>query len=98
MKLDVFFDKSAVYNFEKLDVAVGEKFKVVTDVGEVRWFFDNDPVVSAIVVDKEAVIEAKQEGVTTVMFVKNNQIIHQFTITVINPVNLNPVVLTTELK
>jgi len=98
MKLDDFFDKSAVYNFEKLDVAVGEKFKVVTDVGEVRWFFDNDPVVSAIVVDKEAVIEAKQEGVTTVMFVKNNQIIHQFTITVINPVNLNPVVLTTELK
>ena len=98
MKLDVFFDKSAVYNFEKLDVAVGEKFKVVTDVGEVRWFFDNDPVVSAIVVDKEAVIEAKQEGVTTVMFVKNNQIIHQFTITVINPVNLNPVVLTTDLK
>ena len=98
MKLDVFFDKSAVYNFERLDVAVGEKFKVVTDVGEVRWFFDNDPVVSAIVVDKEAVIEAKQEGVTTVMFVKNNQIIHQFTITVINPVNLNPVVLTTELK
>lgn len=98
MKLDVFFDKSAVYNFEKLDVAVGEKFKVVTDVGEVRWFFDNDPVVSAIVVDKEAIIEAKQEGVTTVVFVRNNQIIHQFTITVINPVNLNPVVLTTELK
>ena len=98
MKLDVFFDKSAAYNFERLDVAVGEKFKVVCDVAEVRWFFDNDPVVSAIVAGTEAIIEAKQEGVTTVMFVRNNQIIHQFTITVTNPVNLNPVVLTTELK
>jgi hypothetical protein len=98
MKLDVFFDKSAAYNFERLDVAVGEKFKVVTDVADVRWFFDNDPVVAAIVANQEAIIEAKQEGTTTVMFVKNNQIIHQFTITVINPVNLNPVVLNTELK
>ena len=98
MKLDVFFDKSAVYNFEKLDVAVGEKFKVTTDLADVRWFFDNDPVVAAIVLNQEALIEAKQEGVTTVMFVKNNQIVHQFTITVINPINLNPVVLTTELK
>ena len=101
MNLNVYFDNAAVYNFEKLDVSVGEKFKVeaVGAPSGVAWFFDNDPVVEAETMENQAIITAAKEGMTTVLFVVNNsQVIHKFTINVVNPVNLNPVVLNVELK
>jgi hypothetical protein len=101
MKLNVYFDNASVYNFEKLDVIVGEKFKVeATEAPEnIVWFFDNDPVVQAEALGNQAIITAAQEGVTNVLFVVNNsQVVHKFTINVVNPVNLNPVVLNVELK
>lgn len=101
MDLNVYFDNAAVYNFEKLDVSVGEKFKVeaVGAPNGVAWFFDNDPVVEAETMENQAIITAAKEGMTTVLFVVNNsQVIHKFTINVVNPVNLNPVVLNVELK
>lgn len=101
MNLNVYFDNAAVYNFEKLDVSVGEKFKVeaVNAPNGVAWFFDNDPVVEAETMENQAIITAAKEGMTTVLFVVNNsQVIHKFTINVVNPVNLNPVVLNVELK
>ena len=101
MNLNVYFDNASVYNFEKLDVIVGEKFKVeaVNAPEGITWFFDNDPVVEASAVNNQAIITALSEGVTTVLFVVNNsQVIHKFTINVVNPVNLNPVVLNVELK
>ncbi len=101
MNLNVYFDNAAVYNFEKLDVSVGEKFKVeaVNAPSGVAWFFDNDPVVEAETMENQAIITAAKEGMTTVLFVVNNsQVIHKFTINVVNPVNLNPVVLNVELK
>lgn len=101
MNLNVYFDNASVYNFEKLDVIVGEKFKVeaVNAPDGVSWFFDNDPIVEAEAMGNQAVITAANEGLTTVLFVVNNsQVIHKFTINVVNPVNLNPVVLNVELK
>ena len=101
MNLNVYFDNASVYNFEKLDVIVGEKFKVeaVGAPENVAWFFDNDPVIQAEALGNQAIITASQEGVTTVLFVVNNsQVIHKFTINVVNPVNLNPIVLNVELK
>ncbi len=101
MNLNVYFDNAAVYNFEKLDVSVGEKFKVeaVNAPNGVAWFFDNDPVVEAETMENQAIITAAKEGITNVLFVVNNsQVIHKFTINVVNPVNLNPVVLNVELK
>ena len=101
MKLNVYFDNASVYNFEKLDVIVGEKFKVeAVDAPEgIAWFFDNDPVVQADAIGNQAVITAANEGMTNVLFVVNNsQVIHKFVINVVNPVNLNPIVLNVELK
>lgn len=101
MKLNVYFDNASVYNFEKLDVIVGEKFKVeAVDAPEgIAWFFDNDPVVQADAIGNQAVITAANEGMTNVLFVVNNsQVVHKFVINVVNPVNLNPVVLNVELK
>jgi hypothetical protein len=101
MNLNVYFDNATVYNFEKLDVSVGEKFKVeaVNAPAGVVWFFDNDPVIEAEAMENQALITAAKEGLTTVLFVVNNsQVIHKFTINVVNPVNLNPVVLNVELK
>ncbi len=101
MNLNVYFDNASVYNFEKLDVSVGEKFKVeaVNAPNGVAWFFDNDPVVEAETMENQAIITAAKEGITNVLFVVNNsQVIHKFTINVVNPVNLNPVVLNVELK
>lgn len=99
MILNVYFDNATVYNFERLDVIVGEKFKVTCDMPDVRWFFDNDPVVSAnVFAPNEATIEALEEGVTTVAFVRGNQIVHQFTITVVSSINLNPTVVSTDIK
>lgn len=101
MNLNVYFDNASVFNFEKLDVSVGEKFKVeaVNAPNGVAWFFDNDPVVEAETMENQAIITAAKEGMTTVLFVVNNsQVIHKFTINVVNPVNLNPVVLNVELK
>jgi hypothetical protein len=101
MKLNVYFDNASVYNFEKLDVIVGEKFKVeAVDAPEgIAWFFDNDPVVQAEAIGNQAVITAANEGMTNVLFVVNNsQVVHKFVINVVNPVNLNPIVLNVELK
>jgi hypothetical protein len=101
MNLNVYFDNASVYNFEKLDVIVGEKFKVeaVNAPEGTAWFFDNDPVVQAEAMGNQAIITAAQEGMTNVLFVVNNsQVVHKFTINVVNPVNLNPVVLNVELK
>jgi hypothetical protein len=101
MKLNVYFDNASVYNFEKLDVIVGEKFKVeAVDAPEgIAWFFDNDPVVQADAIGNQAVITAANEGMTNVLFVVNNsQVVHKFVINVVNPVNLNPIVLNVELK
>lgn len=101
MNLNVYFDNASVYNFEKLDVSIGETFKVeaVNAPENVVWFFNNDPVIKAEANGNQAIITASEEGETTVLFVVNNsQIIHKFTINVVNPVNLNPVVLNVELK
>jgi len=98
MRLNVAFDYATVKNFESLEVAVGEVFTVTSDhPAEIRWFFDNDPVVEAAVTGNQAQITAKQEGLTTVLFLakESNQFLHSFTITVTEPVSLNPTVVDT---
>lgn len=98
MRLNVAFDYATVKNFESLEVAVGEIFTITTDhPAEVRWFFDNDPIVAASVNANAASITAKQEGTSTVLFLAkdSNQFLHSFTITVVEPVSLNPTVVDT---
>ena len=98
MRLNVAFDYATVKNFESLEVAVGEVFTVTSDhPAELRWFFDNDPVVEASVNGTSAKITAKVEGTSTVLFLakERNQFLHSFTKPVVEPVSFNPIVVDT---
>lgn len=100
MILNVLFDNATVYDFEKLDVAIGEKFVIeaVDFTEDTRWFFDNDPVLEIIPESNKAAITAKQEGTSTILFIRGNQIIDSLQITVVNPVILKLEVEKVELK
>lgn len=100
MILNVLFDNATVYDFKKLDVAVGEKFVVeAVDFSDgTQWFFDNDPVLEIIPESNKAAITAKQEGTSTILFIRGNQIIDKLEITVVNPVTLELEVKSIEMK
>lgn len=100
MKLNVTFDYAKVYDFKSLDVATGEKFRVeALDLEEgAQWFFNNDSVLDVFPTENEALITAKSEGISRILFVKDSRVISGFDITVVNPISLNPVVSSIELK
>ena len=100
MILNVLFDNATVYDFKKLDVVIGEKFVVeAVDFNDgTQWFFDNDPVLEIIPEFNKAAITAKQEGTSTILFIRGNQIVDKLEITVVNPVVLNLEIEKIEMK
>jgi len=68
MQVDITFDFAKVYNIEKADIVLGQKFRLDTDFSQPsKWFSDNDPVLSLIVSGNSAEVEAKQTGTSTIL-------------------------------
>ena len=68
MQVDILFDFAKVYNVNTIDVVKGQKFALVTDLkAPSRWFSDNDPVLSMIVKDNNAEVEATGIGKTSIL-------------------------------
>jgi hypothetical protein len=68
MQVDITFDFAKVYNIEKADVAMGQRFTLTTDAAETfRWFSDADPVLSMKVSGNGAEVEAKETGTSTIL-------------------------------
>lgn len=68
MTVDVLFDFARVYNIKQIDVVKGQKFSLLTDLkAPSRWFSDNDPVLSMIVKDNSAEVEATAIGQTSIL-------------------------------
>jgi hypothetical protein len=68
MQVDITFDFAKVYNIEKADIAVGQKFTLNTDYAAAsKWYSDNDPVLSLKVSGNSAEVEAKETGTSTIL-------------------------------
>lgn len=74
MKVDVSFKFAKVYDIEKIDVVIGEKFSLFTDLDPAaeisHWFSDNDPVLSMGVNGNHADLEATGLG-TSIILIMN---------------------------
>jgi len=92
MKLNVSFNNATVYNFDTLEVVVGEKFKIFVDEFQAgtQWFHNNDAVIDLKTYNGEALFTAVELGESTVLFVLNGQITREFVIKVVDVVSLNP--------
>jgi hypothetical protein len=75
MTVDIAFDFAKVYNIERADIAVGQKFKLFTDFENGRFFSDNDQVLSLRPNGKEVEGTADEVGDTTILIMDD-----QFTI------------------
>lgn len=63
MNVDVSFSNAKVYNIERFDVVIGQKFSLFTDSAEpIKWFSDNDPVLAISANGMNADIEATGLG------------------------------------
>lgn len=69
MQVDVIFDFTKVYNVDKrIDVVIGQKFSLNTDLtGEAKWFTDNDPVLAVTVSGVNASLQATALGQSTLL-------------------------------
>lgn len=78
MKINVVFSNVTVYNVTKLDVRLGETFKVLLDGVSYSpsWFADNDPSLFIEVKEdgKSAVIKTQAIGKTQIQFQNNREI------------------------
>ena len=78
MKINVIFSNVTVYNVTRLDVRLGETFKVLLeDVNySPSWFADNDPSLRIEVEadGKSAVIKTQAIGKTQIQFQNNRAI------------------------
>ena len=80
MKANIIFDNVKAYDIIKIDVLLGQSFKIeLVDVDDVvRWFSDNDPVL-ALTVDSTgylADISATKVGITEIQL-QINKIINK---------------------
>jgi hypothetical protein len=66
MEANIVFDNVKAYNVNKFDVKLGQTFKVelIDPPGGIRWFSDNDPVlsISATELGDEATITTTSKG------------------------------------
>lgn len=88
MQVDVSFSFAKVYNIEKFDVVLGQKFSIITDYGSPKsWFADNDPVLSITVNGKDADIEATAKGTSIIKFFDaEDQLLKKISITVVDAI------------
>ena len=105
MESNIIFENVKAYAVTKFDVRLNEKFKVELVNGEVsgiRWFSDNDPVLSILINETgdTASIEATKKGKCEVQLQRDGQIVHTLYIEVYDSqaVSLNPQVKDISLK
>lgn len=67
MQIDIAFEFAKVYNIERADVVMGQKFTLLSDFDNGKWFSDNDPVLSLIVNGRDAEVSANEKGATTIL-------------------------------
>jgi hypothetical protein len=77
MQVDISFDFAKIYNIERVDVVAGQKFKLFTDAEGLRFFSDNDPVLSLR--PNGTVVEGAADdlGTTTILIMDANDVIHK---------------------
>jgi len=105
MESNIIFENVKAYNVNKFDVKLLEKFTVeLVNVGgeSLRWFSDNDPVLSVNVLEdgKSAQIEATNIGTCEIQIQSNNTVIHRLQIEIYDhmAIALNPQVKSPILK
>lgn len=63
MVADLILANVRAYNVEKFDLRLGETCEIKLSATEsVKWFFDNDEVLSIVVVDNVATVKALAKG------------------------------------
>jgi hypothetical protein len=67
MQVDISFDFAKVYNIEKVDIVVGQKFTLITDYDGGRYFSENDPVLSLKPIGRDVEGEANEVGTSTIL-------------------------------
>jgi hypothetical protein len=73
MQIDISFDFAKVYDIEKFDVVLGQKFSLQSDSTEkLKWFSDNDPVLSIKDSGTNADGEATALGESTILLMDEN--------------------------
>ena len=66
MIVDVKFDFAKVYDINKFDVTIGQKFMLLNDsTDKVRWFPDNDPVLALVVDADTGIVNVEATGIGT---------------------------------
>lgn len=79
MQANFIFDNVKAYDINKIDVLLGQSFKIelVGTESGVRWFSDNDPVLS-LKVEQEGLlsdVEASAVGITEIQLQVNRSIV-----------------------
>lgn len=73
MVVDISFEFAKVYNIERFDVVRGQKFTLLSDATEViKWFADNDPVLSLVQSGASVEAEATAVGETTILIMNES--------------------------
>lgn len=68
MQVDISFVNAKVYNIERFDVVIGQKFSLFTDSGiPLSWFANNDQVLNVIDNDSSADVEATGLGKSIIL-------------------------------
>lgn len=104
MEANIIFENVKAYNVNKFDVRLGETFKVqlVDAARGLRWFSDNDPVLSVRVdsTGEEATITATGKGECDIQLQSNNEIVMILQVEVYDNIatSLNPTVGESVLK
>jgi membrane carboxypeptidase/penicillin-binding protein PbpC len=88
MQVDVIFDNAKVYDVNRMEVAQGQNFQLITDyTAPSRWFLDNDEVLSAKVRGNNAELSANEKGTSTLLIMDEQfQTIKTLTISVVDAV------------
>lgn len=70
MLVDIVLKNAKVFNVEHMQIVKGEKFSLLTDADPdtlpIRWFSDNDPVLSINVLGSNADLSADELGNCTI--------------------------------
>lgn len=76
MKANIILDNVRVYNVEKWDILLGQKFAIdMVDAPEgIRWFSDNDSVLDISVDGNVAKVDAKGVGASEIQIQFNGSI------------------------
>lgn len=68
MLVDLILKNAKVFNVEHMQIVKGEKFSLLTDAtNPIRWFSDNDPVLSMTVLGQNADLSADDLGNSTLL-------------------------------